>query len=217
MRPARIAIGAAIVAAFVLGTSADAGAQPSTVTDRFDAHFRKYSKRFFGPGFDWRLFKAQGMAESGLNPGARSWAGARGLMQLMPSTQHEIRSKNPELAVIPGTIEMNIAAGIAYNRHIWQLWTADSHHDHLREFMLASYNAGRSTLLRAQRVATDALLDARLWPSIAAVAPRVPRWRYEETLSYVDRILANLARMDPAGRVRVNFHPAAGEPLHGSD
>src|SRR6185369_9269115 len=48
---------------------------------RYDPYFKKYSKRFFGVGFDWRLFKAQGMAESELNPNARSFVGARGIMQ----------------------------------------------------------------------------------------------------------------------------------------
>jgi len=32
---------------------------------KFDRHFSKYSKRYFGPAFDWRFFKAQAVAESG--------------------------------------------------------------------------------------------------------------------------------------------------------
>ncbi len=32
----------------------------------FDRHFSKYSKRYFGPAFDWRYFKAQAIAESRL-------------------------------------------------------------------------------------------------------------------------------------------------------
>ena len=172
----------------------------SQVTDRYDAHFQKYAKRFFGPGFDWRLFKAQSMAESNLNANARSWVGARGLMQLMPRTQQEVRSKNPELRLVTHD-ELNIAAGIAYDRQIWQLWEGNLDEAHMREFMLGSYNAGRRTLLRAQDVAQTASLDARVWPSIKLVAPKVPRWRSDETLSYVDRIFLTLLRMDPNGRV----------------
>jgi len=172
----------------------------SQVTDRYDAHFQKYAKRFFGPGFDWRLFKAQSMAESNLNANARSWVGARGLMQLMPRTQQEVRAKNPELRLVTHD-ELNIAAGIAYDRQIWQLWEGNLDEAHMREFMLGSYNAGRRTLLRAQDVAETASLDARVWPSIKLVAPKVPRWRSDETLSYVDRIFLTLLRMDPNGRV----------------
>ena len=69
--------------------------------------------------------------------------------------------------------------------------------------MFGSYNAGRGTLLRAQRVARDRALDQRVWPSIQTVAPSVPRWRSIETLTYVDRIKANLLRMDDKGRVIV--------------
>jgi len=172
----------------------------SQVTDRYDAHFQKYAKRFFGPGFDWRLFKAQSMAESNLNANARSWVGARGLMQLMPRTQLEVRSKNPELRLITHD-ELNIAAGIAYDRQLWVLWEGNPDEAHMREFMLGSYNAGRSTLLRAQDVAASASLDGRVWPNIKIVAPRVPRWRSDETLSYLDRIFLNLLRMDDNGRV----------------
>ena len=57
--------------------------QAKRATDRYDPIFRKYTKRYFGVGTDWRWFKAQGMAESDLTPGARSRVGARGIMQLM--------------------------------------------------------------------------------------------------------------------------------------
>lgn len=174
----------------------------SAVTSRYDAHFQKYAKRFFGPGFDWRLFKAQSMAESNLNPTARSWVGARGLMQLMPRTQQEVRSKNPELRLVKHD-ELNIAAGIAYDRQLWQLWDGNLDVEHMREFMLGSYNAGRSTLLRAQDVAESAALDGRVWPSIKLIAPKVPRWRSDETLNYVDRIFLNLGRMDRNGQVPI--------------
>src|SRR5215204_3640114 len=69
-------------------------AQGKRDVDRYDATFRKYSKRYFGVGYDWRIFKAQAMAESEMNPNARSWVGARGLMQLMPSTYKEIQSRS---------------------------------------------------------------------------------------------------------------------------
>jgi membrane-bound lytic murein transglycosylase F len=174
----------------------------SLVTARYDVHFQKYAKRFFGPGFDWRLFKAQGMAESNLNPNARSWVGARGLMQIMPRTLEEIRGRNPELRVVKHD-EFNIAAGIAYDRQLWDLWEDNLDAAHLREFMLGSYNAGRGTLLRAQDVAESAALDERVWPSIKLVAPKVPRWRSEETLTYVDRIFLNLGRMDRNGQVPI--------------
>ena len=35
-------------------------------TRKYDGHFRKYTKHFFGVGFDWKWFKAQAIAESNL-------------------------------------------------------------------------------------------------------------------------------------------------------
>lgn len=170
-------------------------------SERYDDTFRKYSKRYFGVGFDWRLFKAQGMAESNLDSAASSWVGARGIMQLMPATFQEIASKNPEMSRIDDP-EWNIAAGIYYDRILWRLWAADSVEDHRREFMLASYNAGRGTILNAQTMARLDSLDHRSWPAIETVAPKVRRWRYNETLGYVRKIDSLHARMDAKGRRR---------------
>ena len=64
----------------------------------YDRHFRKYSKRFFGVGFDWHFFKSQAVAESNLREEARSGAGAVGLMQIMPSTFEEIQDRNPAIS-----------------------------------------------------------------------------------------------------------------------
>jgi membrane-bound lytic murein transglycosylase F len=187
------------LAAFAGNGPATAGA--ATATDRHDGTFRKYSKRFFGPGFDWRVFKAQGIAESNLDMDATSWVGARGIMQLMPSTFREVQSKNPELEAIDDA-EMNIAAGIYYDRQLWLRWRGQAGDGDQHRFMFGSYNAGRGTLLRAQEVARSKSLDPTAWPSIRTVAPEVPRWRYGETLGYVFRIESTLEKMDDSGRLR---------------
>jgi membrane-bound lytic murein transglycosylase F len=187
-----------LVAFAALAVSAHAGAE--TVTDRYDDTFRKYTQRFFGPGYDWRIFKAQAMAESNISMNAKSWVGARGIMQLMPATYREIQSKNPEIGAIDDA-EWNIAAGIYYDRQLWNQWQSGSGDQYRKRFMFASYNAGRGTLLRAQKVARTSKLDPSIWPSIQSVAPQVPKWRHEETLGYVEKIDGHAARMDKDGRV----------------
>lgn len=179
---------------------ATAGAQPHDLADRYDDTFRKATKRSFGPAFDWRVFKAQGLAESNLDPLARSRMGARGLMQLMPSTYREIASENADLNLIDNP-ELNIEAGIAYDRRLWLRWENDSIGDDRMQFTFASYNAGRATLLSAQRRARRRALDPRQWRSIETIAPSVPRWRHAETLDYVRKIGANMSRLDDRGRV----------------
>jgi membrane-bound lytic murein transglycosylase F len=165
-------------------------------SDRYDTYFKKYAKRYFGVGFDWKLFKAQGMAESGLSPTAKSWVGARGIMQLMPSTYHDISSHRPEMTAIDDP-QWNIAAGIMHDRDMWTLWRDSVPDDDRWRFMFAGYNAGEGTIFRAQGVAKASKLDHRMWPSIESVAPTVPRWRYKETLGYVRTIQEKRKRLSP--------------------
>ena len=155
--------------------------------ERFDPIFKKYTKRYFGVGFDWRRFKAQAMAESNLDTAATSYVGARGLMQLMPSTFATIQSARPEFGPIDDP-EWNVAAGIMHDRYLWKLWhmvEADSEHVRM---MFGSYNAGEGPIKRARAEALARQLEAARWASIEQVAPNIPRWRYRETLGYVRKI-----------------------------
>jgi membrane-bound lytic murein transglycosylase F len=169
------------------GGSAVARRLSAKNASRYDDAFRRYSKRYFGAGFDWHYFKAQGMAESGLDPNATSYVGARGIMQLMPSTYHAITSKRPDFGAINDP-EWNIAAGIMHDRYLWKLWTKSISEPERPAFMFGSYNAGEGTIMRAQSVAKGAVGSAEQWVHIEQVAPTVPRWRYRETLEYVRKI-----------------------------
>ena len=131
--------------------------------------------------WDWKLFKAQAMAESALDSAAQSPVGARGLMQLMPSTYQMIQSRRPEFGSIDDP-EWNIAAGIFHDRYLWRLWSKDVTEAQRWYFTLGSYNAGQGTITRATAVARAQNLDHSVWPNIETIAPAVPRWRYRETL-----------------------------------
>jgi soluble lytic murein transglycosylase-like protein len=155
--------------------------------DKFDDTFRKYTKRFFGPGYDWKHFKAQGLAESNLRPDARSYVGARGVMQIMPGTYSDLRKKDKSLKTVED-VESNIAAGIMYDRRLWESWDSISQDYERRRFMFASYNAGAGNIRRASRTAHAAGLDHKTWNGIVQVAPRVGRWRHRETIGYVHKI-----------------------------
>jgi membrane-bound lytic murein transglycosylase MltF len=168
--------------------------QKAIARDTYDPIFRKYSKRYFGVAYDWRRFKAQGMAESDLTPSAKSRVGARGIMQLMPGTFNLIFDprKIPRNITDP---EFNIAAGIMHDRDLWTRWKADvAEEDHV-DFMFASYNAGEGPIIRARKAARQRALDPARWNAIEQVAPGVPSWRYTETLDYVRRIRANYGQL----------------------
>jgi membrane-bound lytic murein transglycosylase F len=164
--------------------------QETIARDTYDPIFRKYSKRYFGVGYDWRRFKAQGMAESELNPTAKSRVGARGIMQLMPGTFNLIFDprKIPRNITDP---EFNIAAGIMHDRYLWSRWKSEVAEDDQPDFMFASYNAGEGPIIRARKAAVQKALDAKRWNAIELVAPDITAWRYRETLGYVRKIREN--------------------------
>ena len=157
-------------------------------TTKYDTYFRKYTKRFFGAGFDWTWFKAQAIAESNLQQDAKSWVNAKGIMQLMPRTFHEIKEKNPSFVDIDEP-RWNIAAGIYYDKKLYRKWKARRPFVDKMSFTFASYNAGFTNILKAQKVCRKAGLDENLWHNIEQVAPRVRGWRHGETLGYVDKII----------------------------
>ena len=144
-------------------------------TDEYDRHFRKYSKRYFGPMFDWSWFKAQAIAESGLNENAKSPAGAIGLMQILPSTFEEISDKQPHYLEVD-SVRWNIAAGIYYDRSLYTKFPKAPEQERLY-LALASYNAGYGRVLTAFRRAGE----RDNWESVEPYLP-------SETRGYVKRI-----------------------------
>lgn len=155
---------------------------------KYDKYFSKYSKRYFGPNFDWHHFKAQAIAESRLKAAATSRVGAVGVMQIMPKTFEEIVHKHP---MIKGTREQprwNIAAGIYYDRKLWKLWKAERSFQDRLNFMLGSYNAGRGNILRAQKIAEKQGLNPNLWKSIEPVLSEITGKRSKETIDYIRKI-----------------------------
>lgn len=163
-------------------------AQTGKYTTKYDKYFRKYSKRYFSTAFDWRWFKAQAIAESDLREKVQSWANAKGIMQLLPSTFEDLVKKYPELKNNIYDPRWNIAAGIRYDRDLWSQWKAERPFDDRLNFTFGSYNAGFGTLLRAQDICKTKGLNENYWQSIETVAPEVPQWRHDETLQYVKKI-----------------------------
>lgn len=155
---------------------------------KFDHHFSKYSKRYFGVAFDWHYFKAQAVAESSLQRDALSPAGAVGIMQIMPSTFADIRERHPAIKGPLDSPRWNIAAGIWYDRQNYVSWSESRPFDDRLKFMFGSYNAGRGNILQAQRKAQDQGLNANLWQSIEKELPSVTGRHSRETLTYVSRI-----------------------------
>jgi membrane-bound lytic murein transglycosylase F len=180
-------IAAMLITVLLLPGSSSAFEQYNRVT-KYDKYFSKYSKRFFGPGFDWHYFKSQAIAESNLNADAKSRVGAVGIMQIMPSTYQEILHKNPTLKGTRAQPRWNIAAGIFYDRTIWNLWITERPLQDRLNFMFGSYNAGKGSILKAQKIARRKGLNENLWESIEVTLYQATGIRSKETIGYVRKI-----------------------------
>lgn len=148
-------------------------------TDKYDHHFRKHSKHYFGVGFDWRWFKAQAIAESGLRSGAKSARGAVGLMQIMPPTYGDILEQNPTFGDISDP-RWNIAAGIYYDRQLYKRWSFTPKNHERMAFTFASYNAGHNRVRKGLRASLEETGNGD-WKQVAPYTPA-------ETRRYVSRI-----------------------------
>ncbi len=150
-------------------------------TNQYDRHFRKYAKHYFGPAIDWRWFKAQGIAESGLDPQARSRSGAVGIMQIMPTTFEYIRKKNPALRDLQQP-RWNIAAAIYYDRYLYDKWKDEPLVENDRLFFaFGAYNAGHLRIRRAYNRLLRKLGRPAGWEEVDDLVPG-------QTRHYVRRI-----------------------------
>lgn len=155
---------------------------------RYDNYFSKYTKHHFGPAFDWHHFKAQAIAESRLKENAKSHVGAIGLMQIMPATYTEISKRYRYIKGNSSSPKWSIAAGIYYNRSIWNLFKAKRPFQDRLDFTFGAYNAGKGNIIKAQKHAKRLELNPDLWLSIEQTLPKVTGKHSKETLSYVKKI-----------------------------
>jgi soluble lytic murein transglycosylase-like protein len=176
-----------LIIIFLISTPAHAYERYNKVV-KYDHYFSKYSKRYFGPGFDWQIFKAQAVAESRLKAAARSKVGAVGVMQIMPKTFKEIIHKNPAIKGASDQPRWNISAGIYYDRMLWNTWKADRPTQDRIDFMFGSYNAGKGNIIKAQKKAEKKGVNPNLWKSIETTLPEVTGKHSKETIQYVRKI-----------------------------
>ncbi|HDZ40973.1 MAG TPA: transporter substrate-binding domain-containing protein [Bacteroidetes bacterium] len=127
---------------------------------RWDEYFKQYSDSI---GWDWRLLASLVLQESRFNPDAESWAGAYGLMQLMPSTGTQFGID------IYSSPENNIRAGIKYIQWLQELFEDKvSDEDERIKFILASYNVGPGHVLDARQLARKHGRDPEVWDNNVA-------------------------------------------------
>ncbi len=123
----------------------------------YDNLFKKYANEI---GWDWRLLASQGYAESQFDTTVVSWAGARGIMQIMPGTA---RAYNLPLEQIANP-EENIKAATRIIRDLDKsLSSRVKDPEERKKFIVAAYNSGIAHVYDAIALAQKYGKNPQLW------------------------------------------------------
>lgn len=133
----------------------------------YDAEVQKYAEEY---GFDWALIVAQMYQESRFDPKAESWAGARGLMQILPTTG-ELFGVNDLHEV-----DTSIQTGVRYLAWLHERFEPELTVQDRMWFTLAAYNAGLGHVRDARSLA------------------RKMGWNQDRWFNNVDRAMLLLSR-----------------------
>lgn len=133
----------------------------TSVTGRLSAYDSLLQRHAPALGWDWRLLAAQAFQESRFDPRARSWAGAMGLLQLMPATARQFGTAD---AYDPADNVAGAARFLKWLQEFWQERVPEG--DHLK-FVLASYNAGPGHVEDARRLTEKYGGDPGRWADVA--------------------------------------------------
>lgn len=149
-------------------------------------------------GWDWRLLAAQCYQESGFDQHAVSWAGAQGLMQLMPATAARL---GLSLAQVFDP-ERNVEGAARYLRILRDEFSDIHNREEQIRFMLAAYNGGPGHVRDAMALARKHGRNPQRWADVdyfilhlaepAYYRDPVVRFGYlrgSETSGYVRQIL----------------------------
>jgi membrane-bound lytic murein transglycosylase F len=160
----------------------------------YDDLIKQYAKTL---RWDWRLVASLIFQESRFQNSGQSWAGARGLMQLMPATAARFGAADPDNPT------QNIKAGIRFLKSLDKYWSETVHDTTERvKFVLASYNVGLTHITDARKLAIRYEEDPSQWKVVEKYllkksepsyykAPEVMAGycKCEEPVRYVEEVL----------------------------
>ena len=166
------------------------------VISYYDELFKRYSR---GIGWDWRLIAAQCYQESTFDPEAESWAGAKGLMQIMPKTADHLGLPRDQMT----DPEQNIAAATRYLHELEHSFNYIHDRTERQNMVLASYNGGIFHIQDAMRLAERDNRNSQQWSTVREYVLKLKDPQYyqdtlvhygymrgTETADYVDKIRA---------------------------
>lgn len=170
------------------------------IISKYDHLFRRYAPV---ARWDWRLLAAQSYQESCFDPNARSWAGACGLMQIMPSTADHLGLPRSEM----NNPEKSVEAAVRLLAELSAVFRDIPSAEERRNFVLASYNAGSNHIKDAMALTSKYGGNPHRWSNVAPYVLKLQQPQYyndpvvkygymrgSETVDYVDRIRQRYAQ-----------------------
>lgn len=130
----------------------------------FDNMFRRHAKKI---GWDWRLLSSVGFVESRYDSTQVSWAGARGVMQLMPATARAFGLSADRISANDDNIATAVKVFQSLDKSLKPYVKNETER---RKFVLAAYNSGLAHILDAIAIAKKIGHPADVWDGSVAEA-----------------------------------------------
>lgn len=169
------------------------------IISRYDHLFMKHSRAI---RWDWKLMAAQCYQESTFDPNAKSWAGACGLMQIMPGTADMLGLPRAKMF----DPESNIEAAARFLGQLDRKFSDIGDRQERISFILAGYNGGPHHVRDAMALARRDGHNASRWREVAPYILKLSDPKYyrdpivkngymrgSETVDYVDKIRSRWA------------------------
>lgn len=167
------------------------------VISPYDPYFKQYAKEY---NIDWRLLASVGYQESNFNYEGKSWAGAVGIMGLMPATASSMGIESDNIY----DPEKNIRAGAAYLRELMNNFSSIKDKNEQIKMALASYNGGIGHVSDARALADKYAANKDVWEGNVEMYIHLKRYeeyyndpvckagyfRGDETINYVREVIA---------------------------
>ena len=183
------------------------------VISHYDGYLQRYASTI---RWDWRLLAAQCYQESTFDPHAHSWAGACGLMQIMPGTADHLGLARSDMY----DPEKNIAAAVRYLGELEHTFRDIGDRTERIKFVLAAYNGGHFHIRDAMALAQKNGRNPRRWGDVEPYVLGLSRPEYyndpvvkygymrgSETTEYVRKIHERWNGYRGVKTIRAGFSP----------
>lgn len=184
------------------------------VISHYDHLFQQHSQSI---RWDWRLMAAQCYQESTFDPKALSFAGAKGLMQIMPGTADVLGLPRDQMY----DPEKNIAAAAKYLGQLESKFSDIPGRVERTNFVLAAYNGGIHHIRDAMALAKRDGKNPHLWRDVSEYVLKLAKpqfyndpivkhgyMRGSETVDYVAKIRQRHQGYMGIKSPHLGFHPS---------